>query len=86
MVKYEVVFKKSVTKDLRKIEKHDIEKIVEKINYISETPRGEGCVKLTNIELYRVRSGMYRILYEINDNQLIVHVIKISHRSDAYTN
>ena len=84
MAKYKLVFKKSVAKDLRKISKPDVQRILKKIAGLADDPRGEGCLKLSGLELYRVRQGVYRIVYEIRDNELVISVIKISHRSDVY--
>ena len=62
MAKYKITFKKSVAKDLRVIPKSDIQKILSKIDSLSENPRGEGCIKLSGKESYRVRQGLYRII------------------------
>jgi mRNA interferase RelE/StbE len=84
MAKYKITFKKSVAKDLRVVPKSDIQKILSKIDSLAENPRGEGCIKLSGKESYRVRQGLYRIIYEIKDGQLVVNVIKVAHRSHAY--
>ena len=84
MAKFKVTFKKSVTKDLRSIPKADIKRILDKIDLLCENPRAEGCVKLSAQERYRVRQGLYRIIYEIRDNQLVIHVVKIGHRAGVY--
>ena len=84
MASYELVFKKSVAKDLRSIPKKDVARILERIEALRDDPRGEGCVKLSALERYRVRQGVYRIVYEIRDNQLVVMVVKIGHRSAVY--
>jgi len=84
MEKYRITFKKSVAKDLRTIPKSDIKKILSKIDTLSENPRGEGCIKLSGKENYRVRQGLYRIVYEIQDNVLVVNVVKVAHRSQVY--
>ena len=84
MVKYKITFKKSVAKDLRIIPKNDIQKILSKINSLAENPRGEGCIKLSGKESYRVRQGLYRIIYEINDGLLVVNVVKVAHRAYVY--
>jgi len=84
MEKYRITFKKSVAKDLRTIPKSDIKKILGKIDTLSENPRGEGCIKLSGKENYRVRQGLYRIVYEIKDNILVVNVVKVAHRSQVY--
>jgi len=79
MAKYKVTFKKSVAKDLRVIKKTKIQKILSKINSLAENPRGKGCIKLSSKESYRVRQGLYRIIYEIKDDQLVVSVVKVAH-------
>jgi len=84
MAKYRITFKKSVAKDLRVIPKSDIQKILSKIDSLSDNPRGEGCIKLSSKENYRVRQGVYRIVYEIKDGLLVVNVVKVAHRSHVY--
>jgi mRNA interferase RelE/StbE len=84
MAKYRITFKKSVAKDLQAIPNSDIAKILGKIDTLSENPRGEGCIKLSGKEDYRVRQGLYRIVYEIKDDVLVVNVIKVAHRSHVY--
>ena len=64
--------------------KSDITKILGKIDTLSENPRGEGCIKLSGKEDYRVRQGLYRIVYEIKDDVLVVNVIKVAHSSHVY--
>lgn len=84
MASYNLRFKKSVAKDLRKISSKDIERILKCIESLCENPRAEGCIKLSGKELYRVRQGTYRIIYEIQDSELIIMVVKVAHRSDVY--
>jgi len=84
MAKYNITFKESVAKDLRNIPNQDIKRILEKIDALADDPRSTGCIKLSGHNLYRVRQGLFRIIYEIVDDQLIVHVIKIAHRSSVY--
>ncbi|MGV2871340.1 type II toxin-antitoxin system RelE family toxin [Colwellia sp. E150_009] len=84
MEKYRITFKKSVAKDLRVIPKNDIKKILSIIDTLAVNPRGEGCIKLSGQENYRVRQGLYRIVYEIKDDILVVNVVRIAHRSQVY--
>ena len=86
MANYSLSFKKSVTKDLRNIPNKDVERILKCIESLCEDPRAEGCIKLSGQERYRVRQGIYRIIYEINDSELIIMVVKVAHRSEAYKN
>lgn len=84
MAKYSVSFKSSVAKDLRTIPGQDVVRIMSRINALAENPRAEGCIKLTGSECHRVRQGLYRIVYEIHDDRLVVLVIKVGHRSSVY--
>ena len=84
MAKYKVIFKKSVAKDLRNIPSRDVKRILQKFDTLVDNPRPEGCVKLSSLELYRVRQGIYRIVYEIQDDMLVVQAIKVAHRSKVY--
>jgi len=84
MASYEIAYKKSVTKDLRKIPKKDVARIIKRIEALAENPRPPGCEKLSGQERYRVRQGVYRIVYSIEDKQLCVTVIMVDHRKDVY--
>ncbi len=84
MRSYQLVFKKSVAKDLHSIPNKAIKQILKRINQLREAPRGAGCIKLSSQERYRVRQGCYRIIYEIKDAELIIIVVKIAHRKNAY--
>jgi mRNA interferase RelE/StbE len=84
MVGYKIYFKESVWKDLRKIPKKDLQRILKKIEELSEDPRPAGCEKLTSQERYRIRLGKYRILYSIQDIELTVWIVKLGHRKDVY--
>lgn len=80
MAKYDVVFKRSVYKDLRSIPDVDLQRILTRIESLAVDPRQFGCEKLSGQERYRIRQGVYRIVYEIEDNRLIVTVVRVGHR------
>ena len=84
MARYELRFKTSVAKDLRDVPKTDLRRILERIEALRDDPRPAGCEKLSTQELYRIRQGNYRILYEILDLAVIVEVVKIGHRREVY--
>ncbi len=84
MGRYRVVFRKSVAGDLRKISNRELRKILVKIKSLSEEPRPFGVEKLSGQERYRVRQGNYRVIYEINDDEVVVVVVKVAHRSSVY--
>ncbi len=85
MANYKITFKSSVAKDLGAIPTADIQRILSRIDELARNPRAHGCIKLSGNELYRVRQGNYRIVYEIRDGELVVVVIKVGHRSSVYT-
>jgi mRNA interferase RelE/StbE len=84
VAKFDLVFKESVSKDLKEIPKQDVQRILERIDALRDEPRPQGSVKLSGKEYYRVRQGNYRIIYEIQDAQLVVIVIKVGHRREVY--
>lgn len=84
MASFKVVFKQSVQKDLRRIPKKDVQRILARIDGLAKNPRPPGVEKLSARERYRIRQGVYRILYEIQDEQLIVVVVKVGHRRHVY--
>jgi mRNA interferase RelE/StbE len=84
MAAYNIFFKKSVEKDFKTIPKKDLNRILDRIKILAEDPRPSGSEKLTGQERYRVRQGLYRIVYSIQDNELTIWVIKVGHRKDVY--
>jgi len=84
MARYRLLFKKSVAKDLRAIPKKDISRILKSIEALAEEPRPDGSEKLTDQNRYRIRQGQYRIIYEIQDDALVIVVVKVGHREGVY--
>lgn len=84
MASYRLVFKKSVAKDLRGIPNKDVKRIIQRIDSLGRKPRGDGCIKLSGQEKYRVRQGVYRIIYEIQHLEYMIQIVKVAHRSEVY--
>ena len=84
MGKYRIEIKKSAAKEIKHLPSQDIRKILVTIEALSENPRPQGCIKLSGDEKYRVRCGMYRIVYAILDNVLLVTVVRVGHRKNVY--
>jgi mRNA interferase RelE/StbE len=55
-----------------------------RIKGLARDPRPPGCEKLSGEERYRIRQGKYRILYSIEDRDLIIYVVKVGHRREVY--
>jgi mRNA interferase RelE/StbE len=84
MANYKLVFRKSVSKDFRAIPNKDVSRILQRIEELQENPRPIGSEKLSGQERYRIRQGVYRIIYEVADELLIVTVVKVGHRKQVY--
>jgi mRNA interferase RelE/StbE len=84
MARYELRVRPSVAKDLRGIPKAHVKRILTRMQSLRDDPRAPGCEKLSGAELYRVRQGAYRIVYEIHDERIVVEVIRIGHRGEVY--
>jgi mRNA interferase RelE/StbE len=85
MARFELRVKTSVAKDLRGLPKADVKRILARMQALCDDPRAPGCEKLAgNSELYRVRQGVYRIVYAIYDTQIVVEVVKVGHRGEVY--
>ena len=84
MAEYKLLFKRSVARDLRPVPKKDLARILSRIRALAADPRPPGCEKLSGGERYRVRQGVYRIIYTVSDEEVCVVVVKVAHRREAY--
>ena len=81
-MKYTIKFKRTAIKDLDKIDLRDARRILEKIKLLENGLTGD-VKKLTNYSPeYRLRVGIYRVLFEIEDNKVIIY--RIRHRKESY--
>ena len=84
---YTIEIAEKLEKRLNKLPKKDKERILEKIDSLSQNPRPEDYKKLQGNQkpqLYRVRSGDYRIIYTIQDSALVILVVDLGHRKEIY--
>lgn len=84
MANYKLVFKNSVSKDLRPIPNKDVTRLLQRMQALKENPRPVGSEKLSGEERYRIRQVVYRIIYEVTDEALVVTVVKVGHRKHVY--
>ena len=82
---YRIELVKAALKQFNKFPR-DIRAILEKkIDSLSRDPRPQGCEKLSGVpDLYRVRQGDHRIVYQIQDRLLLVLIVKVGHRREVY--
>ncbi len=84
MAKYKIEIKKTAAKEIKKLPTKDINRVIKLIDKLAGNPRPGGSIKLSNNEKYRIRFGVYRLLYEIYDDRLLIIVVKVAHRKDVY--
>ena len=54
------------------------------IRDLTAEPRPQGCLRLTGRDSWRIRVGVYRVIYEIDDTRQFVTVLQVGHRRDVY--
>ncbi|MEX2163267.1 MAG: type II toxin-antitoxin system RelE/ParE family toxin [Sulfuricaulis sp.] len=85
MGKYKVFIKSSAVKEIEAIPHKKIrQQIVRRIQNLATDPRPNGSEKLTGHDRYRIRQGVYRIVYAVEDEKLVVYIVKVGHRKDVY--
>ncbi len=84
---YHVELKPSALESLSKLPLADRKRISKMIDSLTDNPRPRGVTKLTGEEnFYRIRAGDYRIIYQIQDDGLLVLVVRIGNRGEVYRN
>ena len=88
MASYSLRIKTSAAREIERIEPKKVRRqIVTRIQALATTPRPPGYEKLAGAgDRYRVRQGAYRIVYEVRDEELVVVLVKVGHRSNVYRN
>jgi mRNA interferase RelE/StbE len=88
MASYKIAFKTSAEKDLRRLPKPAITSILTAIDALAINPYPTDIKKLKGLErpYFRLRVGNYRVIYEVHNQELVVHIIEIGHRKEIYRN
>ena len=81
---YQLVYDQRIEKDLRVIPKPQRQLILQRVELLSAAPRRPQVEKLTGIDGYRLRVGVYRVLFTIDDALKLVTIYRIRHRKEAY--
>ncbi|MDQ3106328.1 MAG: type II toxin-antitoxin system RelE/ParE family toxin [Actinomycetota bacterium] len=85
MSRYRVEIARRAVKALAALPRREQQRVRAAIDLLADNPRPPGCTKLTREDAaYRVRVGVYRIVYEVLDDCLLVHVVRVGHRRDVY--
>ena len=81
---YRVVIERRAQRELDGLPTTIRQRLDAAIARLANDPRPAGCLKLHGEDAWRIRVGAYRVVYEIQDDQLIVTVIRLGHRRDVY--
>lgn len=81
---YSIEILRVAQKQLAKIDRAQQQRIIDAIRLLAANPRPAGCKKLTGRSAWRIRIGVYRVIYEIHDGRLFVLVVTIGNRKDVY--
>jgi len=80
---YEIIFSQKAKKQLFKLEKNIQERIITALERIRIRPEAY-ITKLVGDPGFKLRIGNYRVIMDINNNNLLILVIKVGHRKDIY--
>jgi len=82
---YKITFSKNADKALRRIPRNNALIIAKKVKELAINPNEmRNMKKLTNHPGYRLRVGDWRVIYTVNDNELLIHVINVKTRGEVY--
>jgi mRNA interferase RelE/StbE len=85
MKRYTIQYSPPAYKELETLSAEVQDRVVAAINALEENPRPQGSKKLKGSkDKYRIRVGRYGVIYEIHEKEIIVLIVRISHRKDAY--
>jgi len=83
---YKVDIEHRAEKDLKKLSARDFWRITSKIKILADNPRPAGCRKITDSKSdWRIRIGDYRVIYEVDDGEGLVKIMKVRHRGSKKT-
>lgn len=87
MVSYSIEWKSSAKKELRQLPKKAINNIITAVEKLPNNPHPTGSRKIIGTEhTYRQRMGDYRVVYSIENNRLVIEIVRVGHRKDVYKN
>ena len=85
MASFQVEWKNSASKELEKLPRQIITRVVAAVDDLSTNPYPHGARKLIGSErAYRIRIGDYRVIYHVFEKRLIVEIVRVRHRKDVY--
>ena len=79
---YQVRLRRTAQRQLDKLAEHDYEVVAEAISALEQEPRPPRVKKLAESGLWRIRVGHYRVVYNINDKEHLVVVVRVASRTE----
>ena len=79
-------YHRDIDKEIRRLPKHYVKRILDSLDNLAFDPRPHGSIKITGHDLWRLSVGVYRILYNIDDDNCLVSIYRIGHRREVYRN
>ena len=85
MASFKIEWKRSATKELKKLPKETVPRILKAVEMLLDEPYPSGVRKLVGSEhTYRLRVGNYRVVYSVIASKLVIEIIRVRHRKDVY--
>jgi mRNA interferase RelE/StbE len=85
MAQYRIEVSATAERQLKKIRREDKVRVLRAISLLASEPRPDGCKKMSGYDdIYRIRIGNYRVIYEIDGKRIIIVILKIGHRREVY--
>ena len=85
MQSFSIEWKASAKKELKKIDRIEIPKILKEIDELSKEPYPTNHKKILGTEhIFRIKIGNYRVIYLVENQKLIIEIIRVRHRKEAY--
>lgn len=81
---YKIFLRGKAKKQIDRLTPSYFKRVQQEIDSLAANPRPPGALKLTNRNEYRLRVGVYRMLYEIDDVEQVVTIYRVQHRRDVY--
>ena len=85
MATYKIEISATAERQIRKLEREDQKRVVRAIQTLASDPRPRGARKLNGYDdLFRIRVGVYRVIYSVDDERIVAIILKVGHRGDVY--
>jgi mRNA interferase RelE/StbE len=85
MTQYRIEVSATAERQLKKIRREDQVRILRSVSLLAVEPHPSGCRKMSGYEaVYRFRIGKYRVIYKIDENRIVIIILKIGHRREVY--